>query len=144
MNAQLGKTTTNRFTYHTNANRNGNHMNAFIEENELQCVSAKFQKSKSKLWTHTYGNGSKAQLDYMFVNNKWKNSALNTEAYNSFEGVGSDHRIVTTEIRLSLRSNKVKTESTPRYDWTTLKTNSDIRDQYTISQKQICSSYSRQ
>ena len=133
MNAQLGKSTTNRFTYHSNTNRNGNHMNDFINENEIQCVSTKFQKSRSKLWTHTYANGSKAQLDYMFVNNKWKNSVMNTQAYNSFEGVSSDHRIVTTEIRLSLRSNKAKTENTPRYDWTTLTTNTDIRDQYTIS-----------
>ena len=97
-------------------------------------MSTNFQKNKSKLWTHTYANGCKAQLDYMLINQKWRNSAMNTEAYNTFEGVSSDHRIVTTSIRLSLRSNKVKSESTPRYDWSSLK-NTDIRDKYTIAVK---------
>ena len=135
MNAQLGKTETHKHTFHGNTNRNGNHLSAFIEENELQCLSTKFQKSKSKLWTHTYANGSKAQLDYMMINKKWKNSAMNTEAYNSFASVYSDHRIVTSRIRLSLRSNKVKTQSTQRYDWSSLKNDAEVRDQYTITVK---------
>ena len=33
------------------------------------------------------------------MNKKWKNSAINCEAYSSFEGVSSDHRIFTAKIR---------------------------------------------
>ena len=50
------------------------------------------------------------------MNKKWNNSALNCEAYSSFEGVSSDHRIVTAKIRLSLQSNAAKT-TTVYYDW---------------------------
>ena len=51
------------------------------------------------LWTYIYPNNSKGQLDYTFRNRK-------CEAYSSFEGVSSDHRIVSETIRLSLRRNK--------------------------------------
>ena len=40
-----------------------------------------------------------------FINKKWKNSAMNCEAYFSVESVSSYHRIVTAKIRLSLRKN---------------------------------------
>ena len=40
---------------------------------------------EGKLWTHTYANNSKAQIDYIFINREWKNSAMNGEAYSSFE-----------------------------------------------------------
>ena len=42
-----------------------------------------------KLWTYTYTNNTKAQIDYVFINKKWKNSTINCEAYPSFEGVSS-------------------------------------------------------
>ena len=44
-----------------------------------------------------------------------------------------DHRSVTTKIRLSLRANKPKVANSPRYDWSTLFTNDDIRNRYTIT-----------
>ena len=75
------------------------------KENNLICLNTKFQKNENKLWTHTYANGIKAQLDYVIVNSKWKNSVSNCQAFNSFENVRSDHRIVTSTIRLSLRAN---------------------------------------
>ena len=73
------------------------------------------KKREGKLWTYTYTNNSKAQIDYVFINKKWKNSAMNCEAYSSFEGVSSDHRIVTTKIRLSLRKNATRTATTKNY-----------------------------
>ena len=76
-------------------------------------------------------NNSKAQIDYTLINKKWKNSAINCEAYSSFEGVSSDHRIVTAKIRLSLRKNATRTASTKHYDWALLN-NRDIRDKYVI------------
>ena len=50
--------------------------------------------------------GHKSQIDFILVNRKWRNSVKNVEPYSSFSSVGSDHRIVTAKVKLSLRSNK--------------------------------------
>ena len=84
-----------------------------------------------KLWTYTYANNSKAQIDNVLINKKWENSAMNSEAYSSFEGVSTDHRIVTAKIRLSLRKNDKRTATTKHYDWALLD-NRDIRDKYVL------------
>ena len=91
----------------------------------------KLSKKEGKLWTYTYANNSKAQIDYVFINRKWKNCAMNCEAYSSFEGVSSDHRIVTAKLRLSLRKNATRTATTKHYDWALLY-NRDIRDKYAL------------
>ena len=100
MNAQIGKNRNNKYSLHNTSNRNGQHLIDFIIENRLTCLNTNFQKREGKLWTYTYGpthgpTHSKAQIDYVFINRKWKNSTMNCEAYSSFEGVSSDHRIVT-------------------------------------------------
>ena len=88
-------------------------------------------KKEGKLWTYTYANNSKAQIDYVLINKKWKNSAMNCEAYSSFEGVSSDHRIVVAKIQLSLQKNATQTATTKHYDWALLN-NTDIRDKYVL------------
>ena len=103
MNAQIGKNGNNKYSLHNTSNRNGQHLTDFMIENRLTCLNTNFQEREGKLWTYTYVNNTKAQIDYVFINKKWKNSAMNCEAYSSFEGVSSDHRIVTAKIRLSLR-----------------------------------------
>ena len=100
-------------------------------ENWLTCLNTNYQKREGKLWTYIYANNSKAQIDYIFINKKWKNSVMNWEAYSSFEGVSSDHRIVTAKIRLSLRKNTTRTATTKHYDWALLN-NRDIRDKYVL------------
>ena len=62
------------------------------------------------------------QIDYVFINKKWKNNANNCEAY-------SDHWIVMAKIRLSLWKNAIRTATTKHYDWALL-SNRDIRDKY--------------
>ena len=57
---------------------------------------------------------------------------MNCEAFSSFVGVSSDHRIVTAKIRLSLRKNATRTTNTIPYDWALLN-NKDIRDKYVIA-----------
>ena len=99
-------------------------------ENRLTCLNTNYQKREGKLWTYTYANNSKAQIDDVFINKKWKNSAINCEAYSSFKGV-SDHRIVTAKIRRSLRKNATRTATTKHYDWALLN-NRDIRDKYVL------------
>ena len=131
MNAQMGKNGNNKYSRHKTSNRNGQHLTDFMIENRLKCLNTNYQIREGKLWTYTYRNNSKAQIDYVFINKKWKNSAINCEAYSSFEGVSSDHRIVTAKIRLSLRKNPTRTVTTKHYDWALLN-NRDIRDKYVV------------
>ena len=105
MNAQIVKNGNNKYRLHNTSNRNGQHLIDFMIENRITCLNTNYQKRKGKLWTYKYANNSKAQIDYVFINKKWKNSATNCEAYSSFEGVSYDHRKVTAKIRLSLRKN---------------------------------------
>ena len=131
MNAQIGKNRNNKYSLHNTSNRNGQNLIDFMIESRLTCLNTNFQKREGKLWTHTCANKSKAEIDYLFINRKWKNSAMNCEAYSTFEGVSSDHRIVTAKIRLSLRKNAIRTATTRHYDWALLN-NRDIRDKYAL------------
>ena len=132
MNAQIGKTENNRYCLHNIPNRNGKLLAKFSLENRLVCLNTKYQKRKGKLWTYAYSNNRKAQIDYILINTKWINSAMNCEAYSSFEGISSEHRIVTAKLRLSLRRNKKQTSKSVRYNWSTL-ANSDICNRYAIT-----------
>ena len=95
-------------------------------ENRLTCLNTNFQKREGKLWTYTYANNSKALIDYVFINRKWKNSAMNCEAYSSFEGVSSDHRIVTakpTKKKKTLEKRQPSTMTRPYLTTEILQTN---------------------
>ena len=131
INAQIGKNGHNIYNLHNTSNRNGQHLTDFMIENRLTCLNTNYQKREGKLWTYTYANNTKAQIDYVLINEKWKNSAINCEAYSSFEGMSSDHLIVTAKIRLCLRKNATRTATTKHYDWALLN-NRDIRDKYVV------------
>ena len=132
MNAQIGKNVNQKFSLHNSSNRNGEHITDYSLENRLTCLNTKFQRRNRKLWTYTFAKNTKAQIDYVFINKKWNNNALNCEACSSFEGVSSNHRIVTAKIRLSLRRNAARATTTVHYDWS-LVNNRDIRDKYTLT-----------
>ena len=120
MNVQIVKNGNNKYSLHNTSNSNGQHLTDFIIENRLTCLNAHFQKTEGELWTYTYANNTKAQIDYVFINKKWKKSALNSKAYSSFKDISSDLRIVTTKILLSLRTNATRTTTTINYDWALL------------------------
>ena len=63
MNAQIGKNRNNKYRLHNTSNRNGQHLIDFMIENRLTYLNTNFQKREGKLWTHTYANKSKAQID---------------------------------------------------------------------------------
>ena len=134
-NAHLGQKDGFTHAYHINTNRNGTMLKNFLAENNLLCLNTKFQRRPGQLWTHDSPNGTKAQLDYIIINKKWQNSAKNCRSYNSFVTVGSDHRIVTAKIRLTLRANKKKPASTTRHDWTSLRNDNEISNQFIVSLK---------
>ena len=132
MNAQLGKSDGYKYSYHDTSNRNGKKLHDFVKENDLFCLNTKYQHKMGRRWTHTYPNSSKAQLDYIFLNKKWKNSAMNCRAYNTFDSVKSDHRIVTAKFRLSLRANKIKVSQHLPADWSNLHTSDKVRQNFTL------------
>ena len=131
MNAPIRKNRNNKYSLHNTSNRNGQHLTDFMIENRLTCLNTNYQKRDGKLWTYTYANNNKAQVDYVFINKNWKNRAMNCEAYSSFEDVSSDHGKVMAKIRLSLRKNATRTATTKHYAWALLK-NRDIRDIYVV------------
>ena len=127
----IGKNGNNKYNLHNTSNRNGQHLTDFMKEDRLTCLNTNYQKREGKLWTYMYANNSKPQIDYILINKKWKNSAMNCKTYTFFEGVSSDHRIVTAKIRLSLQKNAKRTATTKHYDWALLN-NRDIRDKYVL------------
>ena len=74
----------------------------------------------------------KAQLDYILINKKWQNSATDCEAYSSFSSVGSDHRIITSTIKLKLRANKTKNQQQQKYNWKLLLDNTETQNEYKL------------
>ena len=66
------------------------------------------------------------------MNSKWRNSITNSEAYSSFKSVGSDHRIVTANIKLSLRTTK-RSSAKVRHDWKQLRYSPELCEQFNIS-----------
>ena len=76
-----------------------------------------YQKGSGQTWNHTSPNNLKSQIDFIIINSKWKNSAKNSRAYNSFISLASDHRIVSANIKLSLRKIIKNVSKTKLYDF---------------------------
>ena len=70
MNAQIRKNGNNKYNPHNMSNRNGQHLTDFMIGNKLTCLNTNYQKREGKLWTNTYANSSKAQIDNVFINKK--------------------------------------------------------------------------
>ena len=75
MNARIGKNGNHKFSPHNSSNCNG--QIDFTIENRLTCRNTNFQNREGKLWTYTYANNTKAKIDYVFINKKWNNNAVN-------------------------------------------------------------------
>ena len=70
MNAQIGKNINHKFCLYNSLNRNRQHLTDFMLENRLTCLNTNFQKRVGKLWTYTYANSTKTQIDYIFIDKK--------------------------------------------------------------------------
>ena len=132
-NAHLG-TNSVKHSFHESTNANGILLIDYAQECQLYIANTSFEKRKGKLWTYmSEMNGRKSRIDFILVNKKWKNSVMNAEAYNCFSSLGSDHRVLTAKIKLSLRT----AASTPRkirYDWSVLMDH-NLQELYTINNK---------
>ena len=63
------------------------------------------------MWTWEQPNmRSKAQIDYILMRKKWGTISLKCRAYSSV-GIDSDHRIVTANIKISLRTPRKQSKS---------------------------------
>ena len=120
-----------KFTYHSETNRNGKYLVELAVEKSLIISNTQFQKRNGKLWTYISPVGSKYQLDYILVRRKWQNSLMNAEAYNTFASVGSDHRIVSARIKLSLRKSKAIPRK-KQYDWKAISTDTSLQERYSV------------
>ena len=93
-----------KYSLHNSSNRNGEHLTDVTKDNRFTCLNTNFQKREGKLWTYIYANNTKTLIDYVFINKKWKNSAVNCEAlncevYSSFVGMSSDCNIMAEGFR---------------------------------------------
>ena len=103
----------------------------------MMIANTLFRKRTGKLWTiMSNSTGAKTQVDYILIRRKWKNSLHNCKAYNSFRSVGSDHRILTAKLKLSLRKNSTQAKKT-QYDWSILK-NKDASTEYSKAVREKC------
>ena len=66
---------------------------------------------------------------------KWRNSITNVEVYSNFSSIGSDHRIVSSKVRLSLRANRKTLPRKLRYNWLLFKSDMSLQDKYAIEIK---------
>ena len=134
-NAKVG-TPDALFSYNPSTNRNGEKLLDFIEEFQLMISNTKFMKPSKKLWTHESPKGDRSQIDYILFRKKWSNSVRDSQAYSTFATVGSDHRIVSTTVRLSLRvSKRPPTNPIKDIDWQLVNSDKSLSSQYTIAVK---------
>lgn len=132
-NAKLGPDDA-RFTCNSETNRNGKHLKDFMEHFNLVATNTRFENHTKKLWTHKRPNSELVQLDYILARKKWVNSIKNARAFNSFEGVKSDHRIVSCKSQISYRQNKAPTKDPIKgLDWKRVVGDDNLKEQFTVA-----------
>ena len=88
-----------------------------MEEYSLFTSNNSFMKPKNQLWTYELPLGIRSQLVYVLFRKNWRNSVHNSRSFSTFT-VSSDHRVVSSTIKLSLHSSKpCKPHHMKCYDW---------------------------
>ena len=129
-NAKLGPAHV-KFAHDKRTNENGTCLLELANEKSLCITNTMFEKRIGKRWSFEDPKGKNYLLDYILVNSKWKNSIMNSECYSSFASIGSDHRIVTAKLRLSLR-RKANPQQKERFNWKSLRCDPGIREQFSL------------
>jgi exonuclease III len=93
--------------YHEATNRNGQRMIDLCEAANLRPAHSHFEHRMSRLCTFQPPDSKLPpnQIDHILINTKWWKSITNCRAYNTID-IGSDHRIVSANFRLSLRASE--------------------------------------
>ncbi|XP_063680102.1 uncharacterized protein LOC134815494 [Bolinopsis microptera] len=134
MNARLGKESEedSRWYFHTRTNRNGELLRDTALECDMEITNIRFRKKVNKRWTFlSDGTLNKGQIDYILIRRKWKNSLKNTEVYNTFQSLGSDHRVVVCKIKVSFRKGH-RPPKKVNYDYSALKSDGELQKKYAI------------
>ena len=98
-NAHLSESNFNIYTYNITTNTNGKLVIDYAEEANLEVTHTNVRQRHRKLWTYMSGtNGTKTQVGFILIRNKWKNSVKNCEVYSNYSSIRSDHRIVRVTI----------------------------------------------
>ncbi|XP_066923743.1 uncharacterized protein [Clytia hemisphaerica] len=92
-----------KYSLHDTSNRNGQLLTDFLHQFNLIAGNTVFQKPLPKLWTHRSPNGFLSQIDFVLYRKRWQNSIHDCQAFSSSNPIGSDHRIVTARVKLSVR-----------------------------------------
>ena len=70
----------------------------------MLVTSIHFRKRKYKQWAYISGrSGVKSQVDYILIERKWKSPVNNCETFITFSSIRSDHCIVISNMKLSLK-----------------------------------------
>ena len=125
-----------KFSLKNSSNRNEKHQIDFSLENRLTCFDTKFQKRYRKLWTYTYANNAKAQIDSILINKKWINSPLNCKAYSS-SGVCFPITELSRQGYAWAYAGIRRKQLKPYVDWSLLN-NKDISDKYPSKTNKTC------
>ena len=125
-NARIGKESheTNPRTvgpacYYESTNNNGKRMIDLCEATVLRIAHFHFLNRKARLYTYVGPKRDQQQLDHFMIRSKWWKSITNCRAYNTID-IGSDHRLVNANFRLSFRANKQASDVRCQYNWAKL------------------------
>jgi len=89
-----------------------------MSEFDLLATNTLFQKRRNSLWTWRSPTLHLSQIDFILCRKRWRNSIHDAQAHSSSNPIGSDHRIVTVKVKLSLRIQK--TIHSIRLNWKSL------------------------
>jgi ribonuclease HI len=113
-------------------NRNSHYLQEFMSQIELKAANTFFQKPKCKLLTFHGTNKRKVGLDHILISTKWSKFAINCDVHSPLT-VPSDHALLYCDLKWRL-SSKPKV-IIPNVDWSSLKSDPDIRSAFSASIK---------
>ena len=132
MNSKLSKP----LSLHKSTKKNGRLLDEFTMENNLVIGNLSFCKPRKKRWTYRSPTGNLSQIDFILYRQRWRNSVHNLQAFSISHPVGSDHRIVSASVKLSLRAPK---NTKPRkLNWQALSGNQQLAS---VIDESVCVQY---
>ena len=76
---------------------------------------------------------------YILSRKKWRNSFKNSQSYNSFDTIGSDHRIISCKINISYGQSKPSPNNPlSKIDWKAVLCDNNLQKQYAVD---VCNRY---
>ena len=96
-----------KYSYHQNTNDDGELLVSLCENIKLISAFYRQPHKNNHMWTWEHPDDiHKAQVDHILLGGKWRNSIRKCRAYSTVD-LDSDHRIVTANLKISLRVCRV-------------------------------------